>query len=212
MCYDVSIKIKSEVRGVSLPNGLKLILSQNGGIVTTAQANKAGVSNERLRLLVKAGDLEYASFGVYVSPYEFTDKMYAAQLRRKRIIYSHETALFLHDLTDRDPVRYTVTVPTGYNATRLRNEGFIVFTIKSELHEVGIVKLPTIFGNNVAFYGLERTICDCIRSRNKMDIAVVTDAVKRYAKRKDKNLNTLMKMADMFNVVKPLRSYMEVLL
>jgi len=45
-----------------------------------------------------------------------------------------------------------------------------------------------------------------------MDIAVVTDAVKRYAKRKDKNLNTLMQVAQAFNVTKPLRSYMEVLL
>jgi hypothetical protein len=45
-----------------------------------------------------------------------------------------------------------------------------------------------------------------------MDIAVLTDAIKRYAKRTDKNLNTLMKLAEMFRVEKPLKSYMEVLL
>ena len=131
---------------------------------------------------------------------------------RPKIIYSHETALFLHNLTDRDPISYTVTVPTGYNATRLRNELFTVFTIKRELHEVGITQLSTMFGNKVTAYGLERTICDCLRSRNQMDIAIVTDAIKRYAKRKDKNLNTLMRMAEMFQTTKLLRSYMEVLL
>jgi predicted transcriptional regulator of viral defense system len=191
---------------------LQTVLTQNGGTVTAAQANAIGVSNERLRLLVKSGDLERPSFGIYVLPDEFFDKMYTAQLRRPKIIYSHETALFLHELTDRDPVSYTVTVPTGYNARNLREDGFTIFTIKRELHELGAAELTTMFGHTVTAYGLERTICDILRSRSKMDIAVVTDAIKRYAVRKDKNLNTLMRMAETFGVAKPLRSYMEVLL
>lgn len=197
---------------MAVPNGLQSILKQNGGIVTTAQANEAGVSNERLRLLVKSGDLERVTFGVYILPDEFADKMYIAQLRRPKIIYSHETALFLHGLTDRDPISYTVTLPTGYNASRLREDGFTVFTIKRELHGIGVTKITTMFGNSVTVYGLERTICDCLRSRNQLDTAIVTDAIKRYARRKDKNLNTLMQMAETFQVTKLLRCYMEVLL
>ena len=197
---------------MGLPDKLQSFLTQNGGTVTTAQANDIGISNERLRLLVMSGELERVSFGVYISPDEFADKMYAIQLRRPKIIYSHETALFLHDLTDRDPINYAVTVPTGYNATRLREDGLKVFTIKRELHEVGTTQLSTMFRHEVTVYGLERTVCDCLRSRNKMDVAVVTDAIKRYARRKEKNLNTLMQMAETFCVTKPLRSYMEVLL
>lgn len=197
---------------MTVPEGLQPILTQNGGTVTTAQANAAGISNERLRLLVKSKDLERAAFGVYVLPGGLVDRMYTAQLRRPKAIYSHETALFLHDLTDRDPINYTVTVPTGYNATRLREDGFSVFTVKRELYGLGVTRLTTMFGNTVTAYGLERTICDVLRSRNQMDIAVVTDAVKRYAGRRDKNLNTLMRMAKAFRVEKPLRGYLEVLL
>ena len=198
---------------MAIPSELKEILARNRGMITTAQANEGGVSNERLRLLVKAGELERVSFGVYSLPDEFVDKMYAAQLRRPKIIYSHETALFLHDLTDRDPAdHYSATVPTGYNATKLREDGFTVFTIRRDLYKTGITKMPTMFGHTVAVYDVERTICDCLRSRNQIDIAVVTDAIKRYAKRKDRNLNTLMRMGELFHVTKPLRSYMEVLL
>lgn len=197
---------------MSMPEKLNTLLMQKGGIITTAQANKTGVSNERLRLLVKSGLLERADFGVYILPDELKDAMYIAQLRRAKLIYSHETALFLHDLTDRDPITYTVTVPTGYNATKLRDEGFTVFTIKRELHLLGATKLQTIFGNEVLTYNLERTICDCLRSRNQMDIALVTDAVKRYALRNDKNLNKVMQMAETFKVTKVLRRYLEVLL
>ena len=195
-----------------LPNELQSILAQNSGMVTTTQAKVAGVSNERLRLLVKEGELERVTFGVYVSPDELIDKMYVNQLRRPKIIYSHETALFLHDLTDRDPISYAVTVPTGYNATRLRKNGFTVFTIKRELHEIDTMQLSTMFGHVVTTYNLERTICDYVRSRNQMDIEVVTDALKRYVKRKDKNLNILMQMAETFRIIKSLRNYMEVLL
>ena len=197
---------------MAMPNELQSALKQNGGIITTAQANQAGVSNERLRLLVHSGDLERVTTGIYVLPEDFADRMYIVQLRRPKIIYSHETALFLHELTDRDPINYMVTVPTGYNPTRLREDGFTVFTIKRELHEIGVTKLTTMFGNAVTVYDLERTICDCLRSRNNLDIAVVTDALKRYAKRKDKNLNKLMQMAETFKVTKLLRGYMEVLL
>jgi len=197
---------------MAVPHELQSVLKQNGGIATTAEANEVGISNERLRLLVKSGDLERVTFGVYILPDEFADKMYIAQLRRPKIIYSHEAALFLHDLTDRDPINYSVTVPTGYNASRLQENGFTVYMIKRELHKVGVTKINTMFGNPVVVYGLERTICDCLRSRNQLDIAIVTDAMKRYARRKDKNLNALMQMAETFKVTKLLRSYMEVLL
>jgi len=197
---------------LAVPNNLETVLAHNNGTFIAAQANAAGVSNERLRLLMKAGELEKVSFGVYIAPEAFEDKLYTTQLRRKKIIYSHETALYLHDLSDRDSIKYTVTVPTGYNTTRLREDGFRVFYIKRELHNIGAVRILTMFGNYVTVYNMERTICDCMRSRNQIDIAIITDALKRYVRKKDKNINSLMRLAEVFQVTKPLRTYMEVLL
>lgn len=197
---------------MSLPSEIREALAHYGGVITTSQANDLGFSNERLRLLEGAGALERVTHGVYIEPNDFVDKMYVVQLRRPKAIYSHETALFLHGLTDRDPMSYTVTLPTGYNAMRLRRDGINVFTVKQALHRLGTVQARTVFGHLVTAYGLERTICDCIRSRNQMDIAVVTDAVKRYARRGDKNLNILMTMAETFRVAKTLKGYLEVLL
>lgn len=197
---------------MTIPAELKPILTQNGNTITTAEANAAGISNERLRQLVKRGVLERPAFGIYVLPHDFVDRMYATQQRRPKIIYSHETALFLHDLTDRDPMSYSVTVPTGYNTVKLREEGFTVYTIKRDLHTVETTEAETMFGHTVRVYTMERTICDCLRSRSRMDVTLLTDALRRYVRRKDKNLNTLMKMAKTFRVEQPLRHYMEVLL
>lgn len=191
---------------------LKLLLEEHGGTITTAEANAAGISNEGLRLLVASGAVERVSHGVYVSPNVFLDKMCILQKRLSKIIYSHETALFLHDLTDRDPVRYTVTVPSNYEVKRLKEEDVRVFYIKRELHGLGAMTMPTVFGNSVTAYNPERTICDCVRSRKQLDIAVVTDALKRYAKRPGKDLNLLMSMAEQFRIGKVIRGYLEVLL
>ena len=128
------------------------------------------------------------------------------------MFYSHETALFLHELTDRDPLAYCVTVPSGYNTSRLLQEGLIVRTIKKELFEVGVCTRQTVFGSDVKTYDMERTICDILRDRNNQDAAVVSDALKRYVQRKDKNLNRLMKYAGLFQVEKVLRPYLEVLI
>ena len=129
-----------------------------------------------------------------------------------RQCFPHETALFFHDLTDREPLEYTVTVKTGYNPSKLKAEGVQVFTIKAELHGVGLTTAQTPFGHTVPVYDLERTICDLLRSRNNMEMQTFQGALKMYARRKDKDLRTLMRYAGMFRVEKILRQYLEVLL
>jgi predicted transcriptional regulator of viral defense system len=200
------------ITNMTKTNKLELLLNEHGGTFSTKEANDAGFSNESLRLLVSSGYIERVAHGVYISPEAFLDKMFVLQKRLSKIIFSHETALFLHDLTDRDPIYYTVTVPTGYEVKRLKEEGIHVFYIKKELHNIGAIEMVTSFGNNVITYNIERTICDCVRSRKQMDISVVTDALKRYVKRSDKDLNSLMNYAQLFRVKSIIKNYLEVLL
>jgi len=134
------------------------------------------------------------------------------QLRKGKMVYSHETALFLNDLTDRDPVAYCVTVPTGYNTSKLKQDGLIEHTIKKELLDLGICTKQTTFGNDIRTYNMERTICDILRDRKNQDVAVVSDALKRYVRRSDKDLNRLMRYAGILRIEKVLRNYLEVLL
>jgi predicted transcriptional regulator of viral defense system len=156
--------------------------------------------------------IERVAHGVYEATDVFGDIIYANQLRRPKAVYSHGTALYLHGLTDRDPLSIAVTVPTGYNTKQLMSEGFTVFSVKKDLFEVGITRIATKYGNDVTAYTMERTICDCIRSRSRMDAEAVTDAVKRYIRRKDRDVHTLMQLASLFGVYKILHTYMEVLL
>lgn len=188
-----------------------LIMSSNGILLTKA-VTEAGIPRVYIAKLVKQGVLEKLERGAYITKDAFDDEMYRIQSKYPLLVFSHDSALFLHDLTDRDPLQYTGTVPAGYNSKNIRAIRVKVYSIKKELYELGLTTAKTPFGRGIKTYNMERTICDILRSRNQINIAVLTDALKRYSKRKDKNLPELMLFADSFKVTKLLRSYMEVLL
>ena len=87
-----------------------------------------------------------------------------------------------------------------------------VFSVKKDLFELGLSEGKTLFGRPVRTYNAERAICDCIRSRNKMDVAVITGALKRYVKNDDKNIPKLMRYAEVFKISSIVWGYLEVLL
>jgi len=191
---------------------LQTVLRENGGIISVAQGRKARLSHTSMLRAANAGLIERVAHGVYGAADEFDDVLYANQLRRPKAVYSHGTALYLHDLTDRDPISLSVTVPTGYNTKQLISEGMKVFSVKKELYGIGIAKELTKYMHPVMTYNIERTICDCVRSRSRMEAEAVIEAVKRYARRPDRDVHSLMKMAALFGVEKILRGYLEVLL
>ncbi|MCL1816708.1 MAG: abortive phage infection protein, partial [Clostridiales bacterium] len=86
------------------------------------------------------------------------------------------------------------------------------FSLKKELYGQDIEEIETMYGNMVRTYNLERTICDCLRSRNKLQTEIVVYGLKGYIRRSDRNLNLLMKTADKFKVSSLLKTYLEVLL
>ena len=146
---------------------LDLLLRECGGTIQTFQVLNNGISKSVFYAYVKERGLEQASHGVYVSPDTWTDAMFLLHLRCGQAVFSHETALFFHDLTDREPLKYTITVRTGYNPSRLQEDGFQVYTVKKDLHEIGIIAMQTSFGHSVPVYGFLhifvcRGIC-CIR-------------------------------------------------
>ena len=190
---------------------LERLSQDDHGVLKTSDAVNLGISKPYFLEFIKK-EYEKMAHGIYLAPDAWEDGMYILQSRCQQAVFSHETALFFHDLTDREPTEYTVTVKTGYNPTRLKAEGVQVFTIKAELHDVGLITAQTPFGHTVPAYDMERTICDLLRSRNSLEMQTFQGALKMYARRKDKNLRTLMRYAKLFRVEKILRQYLEVLL
>lgn len=187
-------------------------LREQGGLLRTADAVADGISKSYFYDFVKKRGLEQAAHGVYLSDDAWADPMYLLALRCGQAVFSHDTALFLHDLTDREPTQYTVTVKTGYNPSKLAASGVKVYTVKKELYPLGVEKAQTPFGHEITVYDMERTVCDIVRSRSTVPTQTFQDAIRQYSQRKDKNLRRLMQYARAFRIEKILRNYLEVLL
>lgn len=188
------------------------MVKENNGMITTAMLVNAGFSRGNLKYLVDKGSLEKTSRGVYILPEVWEDEFFNLQSRFKRGIFSNETALYLWDLTDRTPNRYSMTFPATYNLAKPKEEQINCSQSKEPLYSIGIAVVKTPSGNMVKAYCMERTLCDILRTHNHIDIQVVADAFKRYAKRSDKNIPELSGFAKKFRVEKKLRNYLEVLL
>ena len=66
--------------------------------------------------------------------------------------------------------------------------------------------------NPIRTTGLERTICDILRSRNQIDIQLVYQALKLYVRRKERDIDLLYNYAKRFRIQKIAREYIDVLL
>jgi len=197
---------------MTLPIELQKLFEDNGGILLTSVAEQAGITRKHMWQFAKAGLIERVAQGVYAPLDEIDDRMYILSLRVKKLCFSHETALYFYGLTDRTPFKYSVTVPSGYKPSDVIRRSCKVYYIKPELFDFAKTTAKTNMENSVPVYDVERTICDIVRSRNKIDPQIVTDALKRYVAQKNPDLNKLHNYAGKFGVTAILQKYMEVLL
>ena len=107
---------------------------------------------------------------------------------------------------------YDITLPYGYGNCYKDMSNVSLHYVKKELIDLGMIEIESPFGMKIKTYDIERTICDIIKNKNKMDIEVFTKALKEYSRLKNKDLLKLMKCAKKLNVEKKVREYMEVLL
>jgi predicted transcriptional regulator of viral defense system len=98
--------------------------SAQEGLFSTAQAAEAGYSRQLLRKHLYAGRVRRVQRGVYrivhFPPGEHEDLAAVWLWSKREGVFSHETALALHGLSDVMPARAHVTVPVEWKARRLR--------------------------------------------------------------------------------------------
>jgi predicted transcriptional regulator of viral defense system len=191
---------------------IRVILRDQNGILLTSDLVKFGISRTYLSVLEKNGEIQRISRGVYSASAYMIDEMVSIQARYKGAIFSHETALYLVELTDRTPLFYSVTVPAGYNATSLKASGAKVYFVNRGLYLTGLTTIKSPHGNDIKTFNLERTICDVLRNRNQIDVQLVNEALKRYVGKKERNIDLLYSYARQFRIQKIVREYIEVLL
>lgn len=184
----------------------------NNGYITNKEAENLGVNSTFLSNLVNDKKIERVGNGIYKLPNYPIDDFYILSKSSNRMCFSHATALYLHNMSDRIPLVYDITVPYNYNGNLLNNKNVTLRYVKDDIFPIGMIDIKTINDLTVKCYDLERTICDIIRDKNHVDKEIYSKALKEYAKNKNKDILKLIKYAQKLNVEDQVVELMEVLL
>lgn len=184
------------------------LIEENGGIVKISDFVKAGISRQYAIPYLKEQGCERVAKGIYLSPEAWQDDLYVLYLQYKKVVFSHDTALYLLEMAEREPSIFSVTVPRGYKVDFKGSKPIKVYSTKEDWHLMRIEMMLTPYGHKVPCYSAEQTLCDIFRC--SAEVQERKYAMQEYLKSK-KNL-LLMEYAAVFHVEKKIRQYTEALL
>ncbi len=176
------------------------LLHVNGGYVTTSQLITEDIPSVYLTRAVKTKQLRKVNRGFYASFSWLEDDFLLFQYRFPQYIFSYQSALFLHHLTDQIPSSMEVTAPNGYHPREVPLSATIHYLRKIDLYKLGITEVETPSGNRVKAYDPERTLCDLIAHREEVPTEVFVKAINRYRKSRSQSMDKLLAYAKVMRI------------
>lgn len=186
-------------------------INKNNGIITAKQAVKQGISRMNLKKMTDIGMIKRLEYGIYVTDKFVYDDFYLFQLKHPNTVFSYNTALYFHGMTERTPIKMDVTASRNNSLNYCKNE-VNIYRINKDVLELGKKQIETPTGKLVNAYNLERTVCDIINNKKNIDIEVANKAIKNCIKSKGFNADLMFEYAKKLKVYEKVETYMEAML
>ena len=189
------------------------IVKTNNGYVTRKDIDRNKIPSIYLSRYVKKHNLIQVVRGFYAREDWIVDPYLIFQYTYPQFIYSFNSAIYLHGLGDILPNYLEVTGPFNYRPMSKNRDDVMTHTdTVDESYNLGIADIKTSLGNVVRAYDKEKTICDLIKHKDKIEFEVYVKALTRYARSKDKDINKLMRYAQIMKIENKVRDQMEVII
>lgn len=149
-------------------NDLYEVAAAQDGIFTTAQAATAGYSSPLLAKYLKSGRIMRVRRGIYrlvhFPPGDHEDLVVLRLWSERLGVFSHETALTLHNLSDALPSSIFMTVPSSWTSRRLR------VPVGVELHYADLAHEGRTWAGPIVVTSPAQTVIDCAEARISPEI------------------------------------------
>ena len=183
---------------------------ENNSVITASWCRESGIPSIYLSRLVDEKVLYRSSRGIYTLNEHDADPWFILQTRNPICIFSFVSSLYLLDATDIIPNNLEVTVYAGYNASHFPKDTIVHYVNKNIL-QLGVMTIKTRYGNEVRCYDMERTICDFISNRTKIDSELYSTTLQKYSSSPQQNIRRLMQYAAEMGIRQRVQKTMEVL-
>lgn len=187
---------------------ISLFKDHNGYLTKGQLPNRA--LYDKLRKLIDEGKVERVKNGIYFMQ-EATD--HPEQVDISLVVPGGVLCLYScwahYELTVQIPQAYHIAIEKSRKVTLPGYPPIQLHYWQKEYHEMGIVQMK-ISGYLVSMYDIHKSVCDAVKFRNKIGMETMSEILKNYLKRKDRNLTRLMDYAKKMRVANILKTYLEV--
>jgi len=197
----------------TLQSALK-IFKKNGGILRYKDAMHYGIHPRTLYQLKAKGLIEKIQRGLYCLPGlpgHIQPDFITTITKIPKGVICLISALFFHKLTTEIPHFIYLALPQGYKPPKLEYPPTKFYWFSKATYESGI-EIHKFKKISVPIYSKEKTIIDCFKHRNKIGLNIAIEALRKYWKQKNPQLNKLLFFAKISKVEKFIKPYIELII
>lgn len=189
----------------------KILKLEKNGYILTSDVVKEGIPNIYLTKMVNIGVLKRVSRGIYIKSNNIIEDFVIIQSKSKNVVFSNLTSLYLLGYSNRIPIKYDATVPNNYNGELTKSNNINLFYTNKKNLRLGMINYKLQSGYMIQIYDLERSICDIIKNKNRLDAELVNKIIRNYFYGSNKDVLKLYDYAKKINVYDKVRKTFEVL-
>lgn len=189
------------------------IFKKNNSYAHTRDITEAGIHNIYLNHLLEKGEIERIKRGLY----RWVNMENAAgsplldvAMAIPNGVICLQSALAYHNLTTIKPWEISVAIGRKSRVKVPDYPPVKLYYFGPKIFSAGIEKIQ-LSKHEVKIYCREKTICDCMRYRKQLGKDIIKEMMLQYIRSHTRNLELLMKYADICGVTKPIQMYIEVL-
>ena len=183
---------------------MRILFSSHNYVMTTAELTASKLYYADIKQLLDGGLIERVRRGYYHWAQDDGESEVVIINRLfPDAVLCMETALFFYGYSDRNPAEWSFAIDKNVSKRRTKIDyPFIrAYRVEPELVSLGETE-GEIDSQKVRIYDRDRTICDVVRNRNRMDKEIFNKAIQGYVKDPKKNIPNLMEYAKVLRVQK----------
>jgi len=184
---------------------------RNSGFLRAADSLSA-TEKYQLRQLIKMGKVSRVKRGFYHLN-DSGDVFQEAEVAKMipEGIFCMYTAWSHYELTTQISAEYHVAIPKTFRIVLPQYPPIKLYYWVIQTFELGKT-IAEINGAKVTVYDIERSVCDAVKFRNKIGTDIMSEILRNYSSRKDKNLDKLLKYASKLRIAKTMSQYLQIIL
>ncbi|MDR0645937.1 MAG: Abortive infection protein AbiEi [Elusimicrobiota bacterium] len=180
---------------------------------TGKELRKMGFNGTQIKSMLEDGTLSRIRRGVYRtssmnnSNQSFIDVCAAAP----KCVIAGLSALRYYNLTTFIPQSVYIAIKRGDALPRIIYPPIEISVVSEKYFNLGI-EMVKDGKYSFRIYGIEKAVCDAFRYKNKIGLDIAKEVLKEYIRRKDRNLNKLLQIAEKCKVKNIIESWLTALI